>query len=94
VYIRADILERSGAMKMQIGRWGNSLAVRLPKSIVDRFGLCEGDEIDTSSLEATLEDDRQRNLEERREAAFREIERMRRPLPPDWKFDREEANAR
>ncbi len=81
-------------MKMQIGRWGNSLAVRLPKALVDRFKLKEGDEIDTTTLEATLEEDRERGLQERREAAFREIERMRRPLPPDWKFDREEANAR
>jgi antitoxin MazE len=81
-------------MKIQIGRWGNSLAVRLPKSIVDRFGLREGDQIDTTGLEAALEENRQRDLEERREAAFREIEKRRRPLPPDWKFDREEANAR
>jgi antitoxin component of MazEF toxin-antitoxin module len=29
---------------MQVSRWGNSLAVRLPKALVDQLGLKEGDE--------------------------------------------------
>lgn len=30
---------------MQVGRWGNSLAVRLPAVVVELLGLREGDEI-------------------------------------------------
>ena len=31
---------------MQIGKWGNSLAVRLPSAVVDALGLREGDDIE------------------------------------------------
>jgi antitoxin MazE len=31
---------------MQVSRWGNSLAVRLPATVVDALGLREGDEIE------------------------------------------------
>jgi antitoxin MazE len=92
VYIRADIRERSGAMKMQIGRWGNSLAVRLPKALVDRFRLKEGDEVDSEAIEAALA--RSEADERRRDSALERIKALRRPLPPDYKFDRDEANAR
>ena len=81
-------------MKMQIGRWGNSLAVRLPKSIVERFRLKEGDVIDSSAIEAAIDVRRREELEQRREDAFRRIAERRLPLPADWKFDRDEANAR
>ena len=81
-------------MKMQIGRWGNSLAVRLPKALVERFRLKEGDEIDSDLVEAALakaDDDAE---ELRRDEAIKRIIARRRPLPPDYKFDRDEANAR
>ena len=81
-------------MKMQIGKWGNSLAVRLPKEIVERFGLKEGDVVDTSGLEADLAKALEEVVEKRREAALNRLEELRWPLPADWKFDREEANAR
>lgn len=81
-------------MKMQIGRWGNSLAVRLPKELVERFGLCEGGEIDTGGIEAMLEAERQEDLQKRRAEALRRIAERRYTMPPDYKFDREEANAR
>jgi antitoxin MazE len=32
-------------MSTQISRWGNSLAVRLPKAIVEAAGLTDGDEV-------------------------------------------------
>ena len=31
---------------MKVARWGNSLAVRLPKDVAERAGLAEGQEID------------------------------------------------
>lgn len=33
-------------MQGQIGRWGNSLAVRLPEEVVDRAGLSEGAQVE------------------------------------------------
>jgi antitoxin MazE len=81
-------------MKMQIGRWGNSLAVRLPREIVEKFGLKEGDAIDTKVMEAALAGAKSAAVQARREAAIEEIRKRRIPLPADWKFDREEANWR
>ncbi len=37
---------RSISMKSQIGRWGNSLAVRIPKHIADELALGVNDEVD------------------------------------------------
>jgi antitoxin MazE len=79
---------------MQIGRWGNSLAVRLPKALVDRFGLKEGDVIDSELVAAAIAKADDEALEQRRDEAIKRIIARRRPLPPDYKFDREEANAR
>ena len=81
-------------MKIQIGRWGNSLAVRLPKALVERFKLKEGDEIDFDTVEAALVKADAELAERRRDEAIKRIIARRRPLPPDYKFDREEANAR
>jgi antitoxin MazE len=76
-------------MKMQIGKWGNSLAVRLPRNIVEKMNLREGDLIDSQALEQAL-----RDVTMTREQALERMVALRRPLPADWKFDREEANAR
>ena len=81
-------------MKMQVGRWGNSLAVRLPKLLVEKFALSEGDEFDSAALETALESIRSDEVLRRREQALREIAETRWTLPDDWKFDRDEANAR
>ena len=81
-------------MKMQIGRWGNNLAVRLPKALVDRLNLREGDEIDLAPIEAALEAAHASGAQKRREQALADIASARWTLPADWKFDRDEANAR
>lgn len=81
-------------MKMQIGRWGNSLAVRLPKALVERFNLKEGSEIDSAGFEAMLEAEREDASRQEREEALERIRQTRWPLPSDYKFDREEANWR
>jgi antitoxin MazE len=76
-------------MKMQIGKWGNSLAVRLPREIVERFHFKEGDLIDMELLSRAL-----LRTQMTREEALKRVVELQRPLPPDYKFDREEANAR
>ena len=35
--------------KSKIAKWGNSLAVRLPKSVAESQGLAEGDELEFTS---------------------------------------------
>ena len=83
--------------KMQIGRWGNSLAVRLPKELVDRYRLQEGGEIDSAGIDQALAASEQEQRESRRAEAMEEIRRrraLRPPLPADWKFDREDAHWR
>jgi antitoxin MazE len=72
-------------MKMQIGRWGNSLAVRLPKALVERLGVKEGDEIDLAPLETEA-----RQAAHLRHQGAIEAIRARAWKPDDgWKFNRE-----
>ena len=33
---------------MQVAKWGNSLAIRLPMALVKRMNLAEGDEVELS----------------------------------------------
>jgi antitoxin MazE len=76
---------------MQVGKWGNSLAVRLPASVVELLGLKEGDEIEIEVAgERNLRVDRDRSREE----ALARLKALSRPLPPGFKFNRDEANER
>jgi antitoxin MazE len=77
---------------MQVSKWGNSLAIRIPVDVARALDLKEGDEV---QIEA-LDDDKLALITERqrREAALARIRAMARPFPTDYKFDREEANAR
>lgn len=76
---------------MKIARWGNSLAIRLPRPLVEALDLKEGDEVEvTPKASRHLEVRRDRS----REDALASLRAMRWTLPPDYKFDREEANER
>ena len=80
-------------MKLQIERWGKRLALELPEELVERYRIKEGDAIDIAAIEAALRAHLE-EVERKRDEALRSIAERRWPLPPDWKFDREEANAR
>jgi antitoxin MazE len=76
---------------MQVSKWGNSLAIRLPASVVKALELKEGDEVEVHVVgERAFAIDRDRG----RERALERVRAFRKKLPPDWKFDRDEANAR
>jgi antitoxin MazE len=76
---------------MQVSKWGNSLAIRIPAAIVDALALKEGDEVEIRVAAArAFEIDRDRS----RDRALARIRAFRKKLPPGWKFDRDEANAR
>jgi len=76
---------------MQVAKWGNSLAVRLPAAVVEALDLKEGDQIVVSVAGA-------RRFEVARDPstakALKRIRQLRRPLPPGFRFDRLEANER
>lgn len=76
---------------MQVSKWGNSLAIRLPAAVVEALQLKEGDEV-----EVHVVGDRAFDIvrDQTRQRALERIRASRRTLPPDWKFDRDEANAR
>ena len=76
---------------MQVSKWGNSLAVRLPASVVEALELKEGDEIEISVAgERHFKASRTRT----REQAIESLRRLAQPLAPGFKFDRDEANER
>jgi antitoxin MazE len=76
---------------MQVSKWGNSLAVRLPSEVVDALDLKEGDQIEIRITD-TREFAVRRDPARRR--ALDRLRRLRRPLPAGFVFDRVEANAR
>lgn len=75
---------------MKVAKWGNSLAVRLPAPVVAALQLKEGDEIELHAGDGALGVTRKPSLEE---LAAR-VRKMRGLMPENFKFDREEANAR
>ena len=80
---------------MQVGRWGNSLAVRLPASIVDALDLHEGDEIRIGLAgDRAFTIARDRSLDEGKDQAIAKLIALNWTLPPGFHFDRDEANVR
>ena len=76
---------------MQVGKWGNSLEVRLPAAVVEILGLKEGDEIEIEVAgDRTLRVGRDR----KREEALEMLRALAWKLPPGFKFSRDEANER
>ncbi|MBI1868830.1 MAG: AbrB/MazE/SpoVT family DNA-binding domain-containing protein [Methylocystis sp.] len=76
---------------MRVSKWGNSLAVRLPAKLVEELGVKEGDEVSiTVKAEHAVEIEKTPALEE----LFAKVRKIRRPLPADFKFNREEAHER
>ena len=76
---------------MQVGKWGNCLAIRLPSVVVEALNLKEGDDIE-------IEIAGSRRFEIKKAPGARELltrlRKYRGRLPADFKFDRFEANAR
>lgn len=76
---------------MRVANWGNSLAVRLPASVVEALDLKAGDEVEVRSVTPRgFEIVRKLSREE----ALDVLKSFRGRLPADFKFDRDEANAR
>lgn len=76
---------------MQVAKWGNSLAVRLPAAIVEALGLKEGDDI-----EITVAGARAFEVSKKPEVAevLARLRKDRGRLPEGFKFDWLETNER
>lgn len=76
---------------MQVAKWGNSLAVRLPATVVEALNLKPGDSIDIHIAGA-------RSFAIEKTPGARELlarlRQYRGRLPADFKFERTDANER
>ena len=76
---------------MQVGKWGNSLAVRLPAALVEVLQRKGGDEIEVELAgEGTFCIARDRT----REDALARLRALAWTPPPGFRFSRDEANER
>lgn len=76
---------------MQVGKWGNSLAVRLPAAVVDALGLKEGDEVRVEVADPlTFRVAR----DTRKDEALEALRALGWSLPSGYRFSRDEANER
>jgi antitoxin MazE len=75
---------------MQVAKWGNSLAVRLPADLVRTLGLREGDHIDLHPASEGFAVARQPRPEE----VLAGLRRFRGRLAAKDRLARDEANSR
>jgi antitoxin MazE len=75
---------------MQVSKWGNSLAIRLPATVVEVLGLKEGDDVEVRvASEGAFEIGRKPTNRE----LLARLRKFRGLLPADFKFDRLEAHG-
>jgi antitoxin MazE len=76
---------------MQISRWGKSLAVRLPKKLVERLGIAEGDDVDVTSEDAQTivisKSDSKGDF-------LLKLRVLQKPKPEGFVWNRDDANSR
>jgi antitoxin MazE len=76
---------------MQLAKWGNSLAVRIPAEVVERLGLAPGEEV---QFEVTGEGSFEVSRDRRRLKAIEKMRSMRFSLPEDYSLNRDELHER
>ncbi|MEY8827672.1 AbrB/MazE/SpoVT family DNA-binding domain-containing protein [Sedimentitalea sp. XS_ASV28] len=75
---------------MQVAKWGNSLAVRLPVELVRELGLKEGDQIDLVKGDGAVVVRR----EPRADEILQRLRRFRGKLPGDARLSRDAVHER
>lgn len=76
---------------MHLAKWGNSYAIRIPRDLVEKLDVELGDElVALISYDGSLRITRKLTREE----VIEDLKRFEGLVPADFKFDREEANAR
>ncbi len=77
---------------MQVSKWGNSLAIRLPAAVVEALGLKAGDQVEVEVAAARVLRIHRPGSADRQ--ALARLRKLRGSLPADFRFDRLEANER
>ncbi|MGE7371297.1 AbrB/MazE/SpoVT family DNA-binding domain-containing protein [Neorhizobium sp. NPDC001467] len=76
---------------MRVTRWNDALAVQIPDDVARSLDLKEGDEVTVAVANNPSPEGARQKVKNQ---ALERIKALRLELPSDWKFDREEANAR
>ncbi len=76
---------------MQVAKWGNSLAIRIPASVVEALELQAGDEVEVHVAGARIFELARKPS---RDDLLKRLRALRGRLPADFVFDRVEANER
>ena len=76
---------------MKFAKWGNSLAVRIPADVVAKLGISPDEE---AQIKVTGEYSFEVTRDRRRQEAIDAIRKLAVPLPPGYKFNREELYDR
>jgi antitoxin MazE len=76
---------------VQVSKWGNSLAVRLPKKLVEDLGIAEGDDVDITSADSQTivisKSDGKRDF-------ILKLRLLQKPKPAGFVWNRDDANTR
>ena len=80
----------------QVSKWGNSLAVRIPRGVAEAMGLHDGDDVTMEfsrrGRELVMRKTPASSSQEEQARAFEDLEALRRRLQLDVVFDRDAAN--
>lgn len=76
---------------MKFAKWGNSLAIRIPAEVVAELGISVDDE---AEIKVTGKHSFEISRDRRRDEALEAMRRLALPLPPGYKFNREELHER
>ena len=76
---------------MKLAKWGNSFAFRVPAELMKKMNLTPNEEF---LFRQTGEDSFEIIRDRRRQEAIEAIDKLSRPLPPGYKFNRNEIYDR
>jgi antitoxin MazE len=76
---------------MKFAKWGNSIAIRIPAEVVAKLGISPDEE---AQIKVTGEYSFEITRDRKREEALEAIRKLARPLPPGYKFNRDEIYDR
>lgn len=75
---------------MQVSKWGNSLAIRIPSTVVEILGIQEGDDIEVDVVgERCFQIQRKQQTSD----LLARLRTYRGRLPADFRFDRLDAHG-
>jgi len=76
---------------LKFAKWGNSVAIRIPAEVVAKLGISPNEE---AQIKVTGEYSFEITRDRRRQEAIESLRRLARPLPPGYKFNRNEIYDR